>query len=160
MKRLIAVLFALVLFAVPAFAGIPAKSELGLVGEFIKLDGDGPDPWTVNVDLLFPVSESGHLLIGPAVAVGQDDNLNRLGGAFEWNLVSAKHGPFIGASAYGFQKDTEGMDRHTVVARAGFKFGVGAGNGAAIKVYAFQIVDGRGADESDLSVAAGIVARF
>lgn len=51
-----------------------------------------------------------------------------------------------------------GDEQYSVTARAGFK--VAIGKGAAIKAHAFQIVDGRGADDTDMGVAAGIVAKF
>jgi len=140
-----------------AFAAVPAKSELGLVGEFVSTDS-GDDPWTFNADLLFPVTKGGGLLLGPAIAIGSVDELTRLGAGFDWNLTGPKNGPFIGAAAYYFVKDVDDLDAYTVTARAGFKFAIG--KGAAIKVYAWDVLDGRGKDETDISVAAGIVARF
>jgi len=82
----------------PAFAAEP-QSELGLIGEFVQVDGHD-NPWTVAIDLLFPVGD-GHILIGPSAAIGQVDELNRLGGALEWNIAGkSKFTPFIGAVAH------------------------------------------------------------
>ena len=158
MTRLTAVMLALCLLAAPAFA-LPAKSELGLVGEFVSSNVEGEEnPWTVNLSLLFPVGQ-GHIVLGPTVVLGSVDELNRMGAGLEWNFVGqGAVSPFIGAAGYYFQKDVDGMDSYTVTGLAGFK--VAVGKGAAIKAYAFQIIDGRGADESDIGAAAGVIARF
>lgn len=156
--RKFAILFALMTFVpLSLFAAIPAKTELGLIGEFVQTTGSD-DPWTMNFDLLFPVNKSGTALLGIGAGLANDDDLNRMGAEFEWNLVSQKGGPFIGASAFGFQKAVEGLDRYTVIGKAGLKLSLG--KGAGLKAYAFQIVDGRGKVESDLGVAVGIIAKF
>jgi hypothetical protein len=156
MKRSLIAL-ALCLFAVPAFAAEP-QSELGLIGEFVSTEGEGENPWTLNMSLLFPVG-SGHLLIGPAVAIGSEDELNRLGPALEFMVFGKSPVDFyIGAAAYYFQKDADDLDRHTVTGTAGVKIAVG--KGAAIKVGVLEVIDGRGKDQTDLSATAGIVARF
>lgn len=155
MRRILFAVLTMLMLAVPAVAA-DGKAELGLIGEFVQTD-EGDDPWSAAFDLLLPIG-AGHIVIGPTLAIGNDDTLNRLGGALEWNLTSQKGGPFIGAAAYYFQKDVDGLDRYTVVGRGGFK--VNVGKGAAVKAYAFQVVDGRGADETDLGVALGIIAKF
>jgi hypothetical protein len=160
MRKILFAVLALCMLAVPALAGIPAKTELGLIGEFVQTD-TGDDPWTLNMDLLFPVNKSGTLILGPAFAIGNDDDLTRLGGGLEWNLTGQKKGGlFIGASAFYFTKDQDDadLDAYNVVAKAGLKFNVG--RGAAVKAYAFQVVDGRFSDDSDIGAAIGIIAKF
>lgn len=159
MKHLTAVLtVVLCLFAVPVFAGVPPKTELALAGEFTQTNTEGPNPWALNVSMLFPVG-SGHIVLGPAIVIGEDDDLNRLGAGLEWNLAGQKHGgPFIGADAYWFVKSRDEGPQHSVVALAGLKFNVG--KGAALKFAAFDVLDGVGQDTTDLGVTAGIIAKF
>ena len=157
MKKL-AIVLALSMFAASAFAGLPGKTELGLTGEYVQTEGPGKNPWTFNLSMLLPVGQ-GHIVIGPALAIGSDDDFNRLGAGLEWNLMGQKSvSPYIGAAAYYFQKDADGLDRHTVLGTAGVKINVT--KNAAIKVGALQVVDGRGKAETDLSVTAGIIAKF
>ena len=157
MKHLIAALaLCLVAFAVPAFAA-DGKTEVGIVGQFVQVE-DGDDLWTVNFDTLFAVGQ-GHIVLGPTVGIGSEDELNRMGAALEWNFFG--QGPvtfFVGARAVYFQKDVEGLDRYAAAGSAGLKIGLGPG--AAIKVSTERIVDGRGKDETDQSFSAGIIARF
>jgi len=160
MKRL-TFLFALCLclmVAVPAMAGVPAKTELGIVGEYVQTDASGANPWTMNVSMLFPIG-SGHIVLGPAVAIGSNDDLNRFGAGLDWNLMGQKRGGlFIGADALYFQKPRDEGDQYTVIGRAGVKFNVG--KGAALKLAVQQVLDGVGKDQTDLSVSAGIIAKF
>jgi len=157
MKKFFLTLSLLLLLPSFLLAATPPKSELGLIGELIATES-GPNLWTFNADFLFPITKGGSFLLGPAVAVGSEDELTRLGAGFDWNLTGPKIGPFIGASAFHFVKDIDDADTYTITARAGFKFPIG--KGAAIKVYAWDVLDGRGKDSTDISVAAGIVARF
>lgn len=156
MKRILSVLFMLCLFAAPALAA-DGKTEVGINGQFVQVE-EGDDLWTMNFDLLLPVGQ-GHIVIGPTVGVGSVDELNRMGGAFEWNFFG--QGPvtfFAGARAVYFQKDTEGLDRHAASWNGGVKIALGPG--AAIKVSTERVVDGRGKDETDQSFSAGVIARF
>ena len=96
-------------------AGPPPKTELGLIGEFVQTEGDGNNPWTLNADILFPLG-NGHLLVGPAIAIGSVDELNRLGGALEWAIVGSQKSAgnfFIGAAAYYFTKRLDADDFDT-----------------------------------------------
>src|SRR5262245_15415775 len=156
--RKLAILSVLFVSTLSAFAAThQPKNELGLTGEFVQTSADGPNPYTLNVDLLIPVG-GGAIMVGPAVGLSDDDALVRLGGSLEWNLVSDKAGFFIGASAFYFLKEVDDVQRHTLLGKAGLKIPVGSG--AAVKVYAFDVLDGRGQDDTDLGVAAGIIARF
>ena len=156
LNRIFIGLVMLVAFCLPAMAA-DGKAELALVGEFIQTDvEDEENPWAVQFSALFPAGQ--YILLGPVAAIGNDEDLNRLGGGLEWNLNGPKGGLFIGADALYFQTDADGLDRHVVTAKAGFKIPVGSG--AAIKLYAVDVVDGRGEDATDLSFGAGVIARF
>lgn len=138
----------------PAFAG---DTEVGLGGEFVKVDIEGEDdPWSFNGEALF----GGKLKIGPHVVLSNVTELNRMGGVLEWNFFGddAAITPFIGATADWFQDDIDGTDRHLIQGRAGFK--VKLGEGAAIKPYAFDTIDGRGKDSTDLGVGLLIIAKL
>ena len=159
MRIALAALVALSFLAVPAFAGIPPKTELSLSGEFVQLEEGSEDPWAFNLSMLFPLGSGGHVVLGPALVVGNDDDLNRMGAGLEWNLMGQKKGGFfIGADALYFSKDRDEGDQYTIIGKAGVKFNVG--KGAAVKFAVQQVVDGVGKDTSDLSVTAGIIAKF
>lgn len=158
MKRFMLSLLALFVLAAPVFAGVPAKTELALTGSFIQLEDSSDDPWTFETAMLFPLGQ-GHVIVGPAIAIGNDDDLNRLGLGLEWNLTGQKHGGlFIGATGYYFVKDRDEGDQHTLIGSAGIKFNVG--KGAAIKLAVQDVFDGVGKDTTDLAVSAGIIAKF
>lgn len=152
----------LCLLAAPVLAGsVPAKSELSLSGEFVQVDNcpDGTDcnPWALRSSLLFPLGKT--FLLGPDVAIGSVDEANRLGAAFDWNVFGQKSvTPFIGASAFWFQKNRDEGPQHNVLARAGVKINVG--KSSAIRLAAEDVIDGVGKDTTDLIVTAGILARF
>jgi hypothetical protein len=157
MKRLIVLAICAVLFSMSAFAGVPGKTEVTLSGALVDVN-DGPNIWFATGDCLFPLG-NGHVVLGPTITLGSKDVAENAGVALDWNLMGQKSGTFfIGASASYFSQSLEDAEDFAVTARAGFKFNVG--KGALLKLYATQIVDGRGADVSDLAVAVGIGAKF
>lgn len=155
LKKVFIALVVLVAFCGAALAA-DGKAELSLAGEFVQIESTHDNPWSLQFAALFPAGQ--YILLGPAAAIGNVTEANRMGLGLEWNLFGVKLGPFIGADALYFQKDVDELERHVVTAKAGIKFPVG--KGAAIKLYAVDVVDGRGADSTDLSFGAGIIARF
>lgn len=156
-------LFAAIVFASPVSAAEP-KSEFSIAGEFIKFENnvDGESSaWTFTGKALFPWTKGGKIVGGPAVSIGQDDDLNRLGLAIDWNLFG--QGPvtvYVGVSGLYFVKDPDDpeVERHTVAGRGGLKIALGPG--AAIDLFMTDVVDGRGKDSTDLSGGVGLIARF
>lgn len=167
MKRLI-VLLACLMMAGSAFA-MPGKTELTLAGALVNVS-NGPNVWFVTSDLLFPIG-SGHVILGPSFTFGSARATENAGLGVEWNITGQKNGGlFIGATANYFTNEPdsseipttvevpENLDDYAVTARAGFKFNIG--KGALLKLYAAQIVDGRGANGSNITANIGIGAKF
>ena len=158
MKHL-AILSMLCLVAVPALAAVPAKTELSLSAEFVNAKTDGPNPWTALMSLYIPVNKGGNIVLGPEIAFSDVDEFNRMGAGLDWNFFGQKTVTlFVGASADYFLKRVDEQDDYLVLARAGLKIPVG--KGAAIRLAAGQIVDGRGKDDADMIATAGVIARF
>jgi len=156
MKNVIAFICVAFLMAGAAFAAPKAKAELGVGGEYVQV-ADAQNPWSATISLGFPVGK--YLKLGPEVAVASADELNRLGVGLDFNIFGdAAVTPFIGAGADYFQTSVDGLDSYTVIGRGGLKIRVGSG--AFIKLFATDVIDGRGKDETDLSGGAAIVALF
>jgi len=159
--RSFVIVFALLTFVPLAiFAGPPAKTELSIGGEFIQTHAEGEkNPWTFASSMYFPWGKGGHIVGGPAIAIGSDDELSRLGGGVDWNFMGQKSvSLFIGAQAFYFLKDVDGLDRYTALGLGGFKINVT--QNAAIKIFALDVIDGRGKDETDLSANISALIKF
>lgn len=152
--------------AVPAMATEKATKavkrnrliEFGLAGEFVQVT-DAKNTWELESHLYFPVTKSGFIVIGPEIVASEDDSLNRLGVGADWNFLGQRpFSPFVGASVDWFQHSLEDADRNVALVRAGFKIPVGTG--AAIRLAAEDVVAGRGKEDTDLIVSAGIIAKF
>lgn len=121
---------ALLMVALTAWAGVPAKAELSLAGGLTN-PSTGGSTWHLDGEFLFPV---GPFVAGPSFglfdAPGADGS--RFGVAGEWNL-GKKAGLFVGTAIHKFGGDFADLAEYDGQARAGFKFGDG---NAALKVYA------------------------
>lgn len=152
MKRL-AILFCLALIALPAFAGLPAKSELSFSGSAIRTDL-GTD-WRAAGEILF---NTGHFLAGPAISVVEPADASGdllFGASAELNFSRAGCTPFLRAAGLTGYEDQIGGN-YSVRVGAGGKCG---GTGAAAKFTAEKVVKGVGKD-NDLELMAGIVLKF
>ena len=129
MKRYLCMI-ALLMIAVAAWAGVPAKSELSLAGGLTS-PSTGGSTWSLDGEFLFPV---GPFVAGPSFGLFDSPGADgtRYGAAAEWNL-GKKAGPFVGAAIHKFGGDFADLAEYDGQARAGFKFGDG---NAALKVYA------------------------
>jgi hypothetical protein len=153
-KYLIAVVMFVVLGAL-AYAGPKPLTELTGSAAYSKPDG-GNSSWWAGAELAIPLG-SGYVLVGPAIQfVDAAEDFQAIGGVLEFNLMKGA-GLFIGGRGLYDPDAPEGLDSHTVDARAGFK--AVFNKGGLLKVYLEKTVDGYGKSE-DLRGVAGFGVRF
>jgi len=158
--------FALVLLvsiwfsATPIHAGVlPAKSELGVSGTFVKPKGDSAI-YAFDGQVAMPVDTKGYFLAGPKLHFDSDDAKTAAGAVLEVNFGgTAKSGLYAGVNGLYNLKDVAGTERYTVAADFGAKIAIGAG-GSGFKVFADKPVAGRGKDDSVITYNAGLLVRF
>ena len=129
MKRYLCMV-ALLMIAVAAWAGVPAKSELSLAGGLTS-PSEGGSTWSLDGEFLFPV---GPFVAGPSFGIfdapGADGS--RYGAAIELNF-GKKSGLFGGLAAHKFGGDFADVADYDLQPRFGVKFGDGNG---LLKIYA------------------------
>ena len=129
MKRYLCVAM-LLMVAVAAWAGVPAKSELSLAGGLTS-PSEGGSTWSLDGEFLFPV---GPFVAGPSFGIfdapGADGS--RYGAAIELNF-GKKSGLFGGLAAHKFGGDFADVADYDLQPRFGVKFGDGNG---LLKIYA------------------------
>lgn len=153
--KTIMVMLCLMFAATAAFAGVPGKTELSIVGQGVNLK-DAGTVYEAKGELLFPI---GPVVFGPVVALSNEDALNRVGVGLDWGLTGRRSGGiFVGASGYWFTKNVEDSDPWTATARAGLKLPLGPG--AFLKVYVEEPAGGRFKDIAETIYAMGVTARF
>ena len=158
MKRTLTVL-ALCVLAFPALAGIPAKSELGVSGNYVKPNGAG-SIYSFDGQLAVPITKSGSVLLGPRLHYSSDRDTNAAGAVLEVNFLgSNKSGPYVGVTGLYNLRDVAGAERYTLDGNAGLKIAIGKG-GSGFKVFAAKTVSGRGKDESNYTGNVGLLVRF
>lgn len=144
---------------VPALAGIPAKSELGVSGSYVKVKG-GDAVYGFDFQLAAPLNKGGNVLLGPKLHYDSDDARNAAGAVLEINFLGTKgSGPYIAAGGLYNLKDVPGTERYSLNGDAGFKFALGKG-GSGFKVFAEQPIAGRDKDVTDRTFNAGLLVRF
>lgn len=143
-----------------AFAGTPpaaARTELAISGA-LTLPPSGKTTWNVVGEVLLPLGTE-HLVAGPSVSAYDDSERTTAGAVIEWNLAGQRFSPFLGADGSCLVRDPDVGDRCALLARGGLKVPIGGG-AAALKLYGERIVEGRGHEDPDTRVLAGILARF
>lgn len=158
-KLLLSFVALLLMFSLVAFAGIPAKSELGVSGTYVKVKG-GDAVYGFDFQLAAPLNQGGSVLLGPKLHYDSDDARNAAGAILEINFSGTKgSGLYIGANGLYNLKDVAGTERYSVNGDAGFKFALGKG-GSGFKVFAEQPIAGRDKDLTDRTFNAGLLVRF
>lgn len=146
------------LVSMPAFCGIPPKSEMAVSGTFVR-PKTGGNVYAFDGQLAVPINEGGNLLVGPKLHYDSDDAKNAIGVVLEVNFLgTSKSGPYLGANGLYNVKDVAGTERYTVDGVAGLKLQIGPGG--FVKVFASKPVAGREKDNSDITGNVGIGIRF
>lgn len=159
MKRTLVVaatILTLLFSSASLFAGVPAKTELAFSGSYVN-PAQGSAIWQLGAEMLFPVTDKGILVIGPAVAVSDNDENTGGGATIEFNLAGKNVGPFFGANGLYFLDSADGQDDYSVDARAGLKIPISSSG--LFKVYAQYGLNGR-SEDTDLTGALAAVIRF
>lgn len=156
MKRLTILAAVMVLAGGLAVAGPPAKTELTFSGSYVNPE-QGKAVWQLGAEMLFPVSKKGILVLGPAVAVADDDTQTDGGATLELNIPGPNVGFFVGANGLYYLDSADEQDDYSVDARAGIKLPIS--KSGLFKIYAQKGIDGR-SEESDLTGALAAVIRF
>ena len=154
MKRLLLAL-AILCLAVPAFAGVPGKTELTFSGSYVN-SKESAAVWQVGADILFPLG-TGIVVLGPSVAVNSDDNQTGAGAVLEFNVPGQSGGFFFGGQALYYLDSLEGQDDHSATGRAGIKLPMG--KSSLLKIYVEEGLTGRARD-TDLTGALALVCKF
>jgi opacity protein-like surface antigen len=159
MKRFPLVLALLFVTASVFAANIPAKSELGVSGSYVKAKG-GEAAYSFDGQLAVPLNGGGNILLGPKLHYDSDQAKTAVGAVLEVNFNgTAKSGPYVGANGLYNTKNVPEEYHYTVNADAGIKFALSKG-GSGFKVFAEKPVAGRGKDEATISYNAGLLVRF
>lgn len=156
MKRLAIVLAVMVLATGLSLAKPPAKTELTFSGSYVN-PKEGSAVWNLGAEMLFPVSKKGIMVLGPAVAVADDDTQTGGGATLEFNVPGPNVGFFFGANGLYYLDSADMQDDYSVDARAGIKLPIS--DSGLLKVYVQQGLDGRSKD-NDLTGALAAVIRF
>lgn len=139
-----------------ALAGPKPLTELTGSAAYFRPDG-GSSSWSAGGEVAFPITSSGHLLVGPAIQfIDAEEDFQAIGGVIELNLMGGS-GLFVGGRGLYDPDAADGTDSHTVDARAGFK--AVFNKGGLLKVYLDKTLDGYGESE-DLRGTVAFGVRF